>query len=58
MDEYNKYFHFHSDKFLLYPKDLLSAVDKINSSLNQKTNGRNYFHQDEISSLGLGMYMP
>ncbi|XP_041023161.1 uncharacterized protein LOC121264151 isoform X2 [Juglans microcarpa x Juglans regia] len=37
-------------------EDLLKAVEKINSSLSQKqrTKGSNYFHQDEISSLGLG----
>ncbi|XP_062167793.1 uncharacterized protein LOC133873992 [Alnus glutinosa] len=37
-------------------EDLLDAVEKINSSLNkkEKTKGSNYFHQDEISSLGLG----
>ncbi|KAG7961615.1 hypothetical protein I3843_09G025300 [Carya illinoinensis] len=36
--------------------DLLEAVEKINSSLSkkQRTKGSNYFHQDEISSLGLG----
>ncbi|KAB1200301.1 hypothetical protein CJ030_MR0G007668 [Morella rubra] len=36
--------------------DLLDAVEKINSSLSkkEKTKGSNYFHQDEISSLGLG----
>ncbi|EXC03811.1 hypothetical protein L484_012424 [Morus notabilis] len=35
-------------------EDLLSAVDKINSNLSQKTSGTNFFHQDEVSSLGLG----
>ncbi|XP_030481755.1 uncharacterized protein LOC115698739 [Cannabis sativa] len=35
-------------------EDLVTAVDKINSSLNQRTNGSNFFGQDEISSLGLG----
>lgn len=37
-------------------QDLLDAVEKINSSQSKKdkTEGRNYFHQDEISSLGLG----
>ncbi|PON44924.1 hypothetical protein PanWU01x14_262970 [Parasponia andersonii] len=35
-------------------EDLLTAVDKINSSLNQRKNGSNFFGQDEISSLGLG----
>ncbi|KAG2686818.1 hypothetical protein I3760_09G024800 [Carya illinoinensis] len=37
-------------------EDLLEAVEKINSSLSkkQRTKGSNYFHQDEISSLGLG----
>ncbi|XP_062112312.1 DNA repair protein RAD50 [Humulus lupulus] len=35
-------------------EDLLTAVDKINSSLNQRNNGSNFFGQDEISSLGLG----
>lgn len=37
-------------------EDLLDAVEKINSSLSkkEKTKGSNYFHQDEISSLGLG----
>ncbi|XP_065857106.1 uncharacterized protein [Euphorbia lathyris] len=38
-------------------EDLLAAVEKINSSLTKKknTNGFNYFCQDEISSLGLGI---
>ncbi|XP_059428058.1 uncharacterized protein LOC132161867 isoform X2 [Corylus avellana] len=37
-------------------EDLLDAVEKINSSLSKKeeTKGSNYFHQDEISSFGLG----
>ncbi|KAL6133773.1 hypothetical protein ACLB2K_066007 [Fragaria x ananassa] len=35
-------------------EDLLAAVEKINSGLKQKTSGGNFFHQDEISSLGLG----
>lgn len=37
-------------------EDLLSAVEKINSSLSRKeqTKGYNYFHQDEIESLDLG----
>ncbi|KAB2608010.1 hypothetical protein D8674_011178 [Pyrus ussuriensis x Pyrus communis] len=35
-------------------EDLLAAVEKINSSLKQKARGTNFFHQDEISSLGLG----
>ncbi|XVF07459.1 hypothetical protein REPUB_Repub06bG0140700 [Reevesia pubescens] len=37
-------------------KDLLAAVEKINSSLSkkEKTKGYNYFHQDEIESLDLG----
>ncbi|KAM3738158.1 hypothetical protein ACB098_09G111800 [Castanea mollissima] len=37
-------------------EELLDAIEKINSSLikKEKTNGCNYFHQDEISSLGLG----
>ncbi|KAK9986552.1 hypothetical protein SO802_031503 [Lithocarpus litseifolius] len=37
-------------------EDLLDAIEKINSSLIKKVkiNGCNYFHQDEISSLGLG----
>ncbi|KAI8562798.1 hypothetical protein RHMOL_Rhmol03G0063200 [Rhododendron molle] len=37
-------------------EDLLAAVEKMNSSLSQKqtTNGRNFIHQDEIASLGLG----
>ncbi|KAL9428282.1 hypothetical protein AB3S75_030300 [Citrus x aurantiifolia] len=37
-------------------KDLLAAVDKINSSLSQKerAKGYSYFRQDEITSLGLG----
>lgn len=42
---------------MLAVQDLLDAVEKINSSLSkkEKTKGSNYFHQDEISSLGLGM---
>lgn len=38
-------------------QDLLDAVEKINSSLSKKeeTKGSYYFHQDEISSFGLGM---
>ncbi|KAL5545634.1 hypothetical protein UlMin_005321 [Ulmus minor] len=35
-------------------EDLLTAVDKLNLSLNQRTKGCNFFRQDEISSLGLG----
>lgn len=35
-------------------EDLLTAVEKINSGLKQKARGSNFFHQDEISSLGLG----
>ncbi|PPS00401.1 hypothetical protein GOBAR_AA20262 [Gossypium barbadense] len=37
-------------------KDLLAAVEKINSSLNkkEKTKGYNYFYQDEIKAPGLG----
>ncbi|KAI9153412.1 hypothetical protein LWI28_010949 [Acer negundo] len=37
-------------------EDLMAAVEKINSSLSskEKTRGFNYFHQDEIESLGLG----
>ncbi|XP_020982135.1 uncharacterized protein LOC107492717 isoform X2 [Arachis duranensis] len=35
-------------------EDLLVAVDKINSSLRKKTNGGNYFRQDEIPSFDLG----
>ncbi|KAH9737790.1 hypothetical protein KPL71_018556 [Citrus sinensis] len=37
-------------------KDLLAAVDKINSSLSQKERAKGYSHflQDEITSLGLG----
>lgn len=37
-------------------EDLLTAVEKINFSLNQKvkTKGHNYFLQDEIASLDLG----
>ncbi|KAL5739807.1 hypothetical protein ACOSQ2_028987 [Xanthoceras sorbifolium] len=37
-------------------EDLMAAVEKINSSLSKKdkTRGYNYFHQDEIASLGLG----
>lgn len=37
-------------------EELLDAIEKINSSLGkkEKTKGSNYFHQDEISSLGLG----
>ncbi|XP_015867914.1 uncharacterized protein LOC107405389 [Ziziphus jujuba] len=35
-------------------EDLVAAVEKINSSLNQKTTGSSFFHQDEISSMGLG----
>ncbi|KAK5835471.1 hypothetical protein PVK06_011160 [Gossypium arboreum] len=37
-------------------EDLLAAVKKINSSLNnkEKTKGYNYFYQDEIEALGLG----
>ncbi|GKU91081.1 hypothetical protein SLEP1_g5002 [Rubroshorea leprosula] len=36
--------------------DLLTAVEKINSSLNKKakTKGYSYFLQDEIASLDLG----
>ncbi|KAM2565563.1 hypothetical protein TB1_008177 [Malus domestica] len=34
-------------------EDLVAAVEKINSSLKQKARGNNFFHQDEISSLGL-----
>ncbi|CAN6577229.1 unnamed protein product [Malus baccata var. baccata] len=37
-------------------EDLVAAVEKINSSLKQKARGNNFFHQDEISSLGLGKY--
>ncbi|KAM0978060.1 hypothetical protein ACFX2I_013992 [Malus domestica] len=37
-------------------EDLLAAVEKINSSLKQKARGTNFFHQDEISSLGLGKF--
>ncbi|KAI5318761.1 hypothetical protein L3X38_038469 [Prunus dulcis] len=35
-------------------EDLLAAVEKINSGLKGKAKGSNFFHQDEISSLGLG----
>ncbi|XP_025660098.2 uncharacterized protein, partial [Arachis hypogaea] len=35
-------------------EDLVVAVDKINSSLRKKTNGGNYFRQDEIPSFDLG----
>ncbi|XP_062004773.1 uncharacterized protein LOC133722005 [Rosa rugosa] len=35
-------------------EDLLAAVEKINSGLKQKTSRGNFFHQDEIPSLGLG----
>ncbi|XP_004494920.2 uncharacterized protein [Cicer arietinum] len=35
-------------------EDLLVAVDKINSSLSKKTNGCNFFRQDDISSFELG----
>lgn len=35
-------------------KDLLAAVEKINSGLKGKAKGSSFFHQDEISSLGLG----
>ncbi|KAJ6778580.1 SPINDLE AND KINETOCHORE-ASSOCIATED PROTEIN 3 [Salix koriyanagi] len=39
-------------------EDLLAAVEKINSSLKMKdkTKGNNYFRQDEITSMDLGMY--
>lgn len=35
-------------------EDLLAAVDKINSSLNKKAKGCNFFRQDEIPSFNLG----
>ncbi|KAJ1392742.1 hypothetical protein SESBI_35569 [Sesbania bispinosa] len=35
-------------------EDLLVAVDKINSSLSKKTDGCNFFRQDEIPSFELG----
>ncbi|XP_061372131.1 uncharacterized protein LOC133314642 [Gastrolobium bilobum] len=35
-------------------EDLLIAVDKINSTLSKKTNGCNFFRQDEIPSFELG----
>ncbi|MED6126572.1 hypothetical protein PIB30_079747 [Stylosanthes scabra] len=35
-------------------EDLLVAVDKINSCLRKKTNGGNFFRQDEITSFDLG----
>lgn len=35
-------------------EDLLTSVDKINSNLSQRTSGSDFFHQIEISSLGLG----
>ncbi|XP_050226694.1 uncharacterized protein LOC126676521 [Mercurialis annua] len=37
-------------------EDMVAAVDKINSSLREKENMKecNFFHQDEIASLGLG----
>ncbi|KAL1351122.1 hypothetical protein AAHE18_06G074700 [Arachis hypogaea] len=41
-------------KGLVTWEDLLVAVDKINSSLRKKTNGGNYFRQDEIPSFDLG----
>lgn len=39
-------------------QDLLEAVEKINCRLRkkEKTKSGIYFHQDEIASLGLGMY--
>ncbi|KDP21927.1 hypothetical protein JCGZ_03065 [Jatropha curcas] len=39
-------------------EDLVAAVEKINSSLREKekTKGSSHFQQDEIASLGLGMY--
>uniref|UniRef100_A0A5B7BE06 Uncharacterized protein n=1 Tax=Davidia involucrata TaxID=16924 RepID=A0A5B7BE06_DAVIN len=38
-------------------EDLLAAVEKMNSSLNEKeqTKGGNFFHQDELALLGLGL---
>lgn len=35
-------------------EDLLVAVNKINSSLSKKTDGSNFFRQDDISSFDLG----
>ncbi|XP_058204341.1 uncharacterized protein LOC131318523 isoform X2 [Rhododendron vialii] len=37
-------------------EDLLAAVEKMNSSLSQRqiAKGRNFIHQDELASLGLG----
>ncbi|KAK7244720.1 hypothetical protein RIF29_39546 [Crotalaria pallida] len=35
-------------------EDLLVAVDKVNSRLSKKTDGKNFFRQDEIPSFDLG----
>jgi len=41
----------------LASEDLLIAVDKIDSSLSKKTNGCNFFRQDDIPSFDLGSHI-
>lgn len=50
-------FAYYGCKFINHlMQDLAAAVEKMNSSLTTKgkSKGDNFFHQDEIASLGLG----